>query len=106
RWYGHISISLHESDSDYWLTHGIKAVRATPHLFEQPWNQVEQILADENDFHRSSEKSVLKAILFNYWQDVSALLVGFLINWGLSTATANPLSLEILDKLLNGALED
>lgn len=110
RWYGHISISLHEYDSDYWLMHGIKTVRATPYLFEQSWNQVEQILADENGFHKNSEKSLFKAILFNYWQDVSALLASFLINWSLTAAQANPmstpLSLEILDKLLKGSLDD
>jgi len=113
RWQGNINISLHDSTNDYWLTHGIKAAKATPNLLEQPWSQVENILENSDNLRGNhSQKAVLKSILFSYWQDISALLAGFLINWTLLAANGNPdstgnfLSKEILYKLLKGSLDD
>jgi hypothetical protein len=107
RWQGNISLSLHEDSNDYWLAHGIKAVNTSAELIEQPWVEVELLLEESDEFKlKHSQKTVLKAVLNNYWQDTSTLLSAFLINWSLAASIENSLSKEILYKLLKGVLED
>jgi len=107
RWEGNVSLSLHDDGNDYLLVSGHKAIKTGANLLTVTWEQVKSTLQIGSKFpFTESEATVFKAILKNYWQDVNILLSCFLINWSLTSTSPNPLSKEILHKLLKGILDD